>query len=138
DTYGHVGNTGWHAGGMVEFAAARHFAVRIDGLYGQTSHRSAVVDGHTKLAGGTADLVWRVVTPARGPRPYVLGGVGVYHLNVVAESSGVVVDASETKVALTLGLGVTFGAFAKAHGFIEGRWVSVRESGGSTTFVPIT
>ena len=57
---------GWHVAANVEFAIPLSpVGVRVDGLYGQTSHKAPFDnDGNTKLIGGLASLVWKIPVPA--------------------------------------------------------------------------
>src|SRR2546428_14019742 len=66
-------------------------------------------------------------------RPYILGGVGAYHVKV--DAAGNIV--SETKFAFGLGGGGS-GGMGQSHFFVEGRFVSIRESGGSASFLPLS
>jgi len=127
---------GWHGLGMVQFGLpASPVDIRVDGLYGQTTHKdigTTPVSGNTKLYGALASLVYNI-GPKLMARPYILGGAGVYHVKV--DAAGTIV--SETKFAYGLGGGVSVG-MGQSHFFVEGRFVSVRESGGSTSFLPFT
>ena len=82
--YGSVDKGGWHALVKMDFAIPMApVGVRVDGLYGRTSHKDqsgTTVPGNTQVAGGLASLVWNV--PMRAPmfKPYVLAGAGVYHV----------------------------------------------------------
>ena len=135
--YGSVDKGGWHAMAKVDFAIPMSpVGVRVDGLYGRTSHKDqsgTPVPGNTQLMGGLVSLVWNV--PARAPmfKPYLLAGTGVYHVKVTTSLGA----ASETKLAFGGGLGSSFGA-GPARFFVEGRYLRVQETGGSTSFFPIT
>ena len=94
------------------------------------------VSGNTKLYGGLASVVYNI-GPKLMARPYILGGVGVYHVKISATAGGVTADTSETKFAFGVGGGVSVG-MGQSHFFVEGRLVSIRESGGSTSFLPFT
>src|SRR3989454_8531120 len=127
---------GWHGLGMVQLALpALPLEIRVDGLYGHTTHKDmsgVAVPGSTKLYGGLANVVYSI-GPKVIARPYVLGGIGVYHVKVDVPGT----TADETKFAFGVGGGVSVGA-GPARFFVEGRFVSVRGSGGSTSFVPVT
>jgi hypothetical protein len=131
--FGTADKLGWHGLGMVEFSLpASPAAIRIDAMYGQTSHKSA--GGNTKLVGGTADLVWHM-GPSKAPaRLYLLGGLGYYNVKVDVTGLG---SVSESKFAFDLGAGVSAG-MGGAKFFGEARFISVRTSGGATNFIPIS
>jgi len=122
-------NTGWHLFGKVDVGIPMSpLDVRVDGMYAQTSKKSPAT-GNTKLAGGTAALVWSVATAIPGLKPYVVGGVGLYDVNAGG--------GSETKFAWGAGLGTSIGV-GPLHGFAEARYMSVHLSGTSVRFVPVT
>src|SRR5207249_4258713 len=116
-------------------AAGSRVDIRVDALYGQTTHKdigTTPVSGNTKLYGGLASVVYNI-GPKLMARPYILGGVGAYHVKI--DAAGTIV--SETKLAFGLGGGLSVG-MGQSHFFVEGRFVSIRESGGSTSFLPVT
>ena len=123
-------NAGWHALAKVDFKIPMSpVGVRVDGIFSQTSHKG--IDGHTRATGGLASIVWHV--PAALVKPYLLGGVGLYNVDI---STGGV-SASETKFTFGVGGGLSFGT-GPTRFFIEGRYVSFQASGGSINFIPIT
>src|SRR3989442_1395857 len=134
--YNTADKIGWHGLGMVQLGLpAVPVEIRVDGLYGRTTHKDIsgiAVPGSTKLYGGLANVVYNV-GPKMIARPYVLGGVGLYHVTVDVPGN----TGDETKFAFGVGGGVSVGA-GQARFFVEGRVVSVRESGGSTSFLPVT
>lgn len=140
--YKDVDKMGWHATLNANFAIPLSpVGIRVDGLYGQTSHKdigTTPVTGNTKLIGGIANLVYKIPVPAPVVKPYLLAGGGVYHVQIKASSGpSASIDTSETKFTWDFGGGATFGA-GPASFFAEIRYVSIQESGGSTKFVPIT
>ena len=133
---------GWHATLNANFAIPLSpVGIRVDGLYGQTSHKdigTTAVTGNTKLIGGIANVVYKIPVPAPIVKPYLLAGGGVYNVKIKAQSGpSASIDTSETKFTWDFGGGATFGA-GPASFFAEIRYVSIQESGGSTKFVPIT
>src|SRR5713101_8722623 len=135
--YNKADKIGWHGLGMVQLGLpAVPVEIRVDGLYGRTTHKDISgipVPGSTKLYGGLASVVYSI-GPKAMARPYVLGGIGVYHVKVDVPGN----TADETKFAFGVGGGVSVGV-GQARFFVEGRFVSVRESGGgSTSFLPVT
>ncbi len=129
--YSSLDNAGWQLMGAVEVGVPHSpLAVRVDLMYGLTPHQGGLLTGSTTLSGSTANAVYRVGAPALPLRPYVLAGLGYYHVDF---GSG----ASESKPAFDAGTGLSLG-FGPMHLFGEARWVSVLTSGSSTTFFPVT
>lgn len=127
--YNTVDNAGWHALGKVDIAIPMSpLGIRVDAMYAQTSHKSPVT-GNTKLAGGTADLVWRIPTAVPGLKPYLVGGGGLYNYNPGGGSS--------TKFTWGGGLGTSIGV-GPVHGFAEARYLSIQLSGTTIKFAPVT
>lgn len=127
--YGTVDKAGWHVLGLIQFPISQSaIHLRFDALYGSTSHKSGFASGNTKLAGGTADLLYHFGDPRGSVRPYVLGGLGFFNVS----------DGSSTsKFAFGLGGGILFGV-GTMHAFAEGRYISIQTSGSSLTFIPIS
>jgi len=122
-------NTGWHVLGKVDIDIPESpIDVRVDAMYSQTSQK-AVSGGNTKLAGGTADLLYHISTAAPDVKPYIVGGAGLYNVN-----SG---SGSTTKFAWGAGLGASIGV-GPLHAFAEVRYVSIHLTGGALRFVPVT
>jgi opacity protein-like surface antigen len=133
--YADADQAGWHVLGKLDFAIPRSpIDLRIDGFYGRSSHRSGV-DGTATLTGGLADIVWHVPVGVPIVKPYLLAGGGVYR--VESSIPSVSFSTSQTKFTLAGGVGVSFEA-GPMRPFVEGRYVSVRASSGSTSFVPVT
>src|SRR3989441_8865779 len=90
---------GWHGLGMVQLALpAVPLEIRVDGLYGRTTHKDisgTAVPGSTKLYGGLAHLVYSI-GPDGLMRPHVLRGIGIYHRPRHVPGS----PGGETRVAL--------------------------------------
>ena len=137
-TYKDTDKIGWHGMGLVQIGVPHSpVDVRVDGVYSHTSHdttKVGVPSGTTKLYGGLASLVYNVGPKALMARAYVLGGVGVYHLK---QDLGGGLTGDATKFAFGGGGGVSF-SLAAVHGFVEARWVSVRTSGSSLSFFPVS
>src|SRR2546422_8592136 len=73
---------GWHGLGMVQLALpAVPLEIRVDGLYGRTTHKGTAVPGSTKLYGGHAHVGYSIGAKAMA-RAHVLRGIGVYQGNV--------------------------------------------------------
>ena len=136
--YGNADKTGWHVLGKIDFHIPMSpIGIRVDGSYGQTSHKTSFApDGNTKLAGGTVDVVWNVPMAAPMTKPYLFAGAGLYNVNVKSPSLPAI-DTSLTKVAFGGGVGLSVGV-GPVHAFVEGRFLSVRTEGGATNFIPVT
>jgi hypothetical protein len=98
--------------------------------------RFAVSDpgiGSSNVVGGTFDLV--VDLPVPSVSPYLIGGVGVYDVEVGSDVS----HHSRFGTGLNIGGGVRVPILPFLHAFFETRYHVVYASpfGGNTTFVPI-
>ncbi len=124
-------NAGWHVLGKVAVdVPLSPVSVRVDGLYGQTSHPGGIA-GHTSIGGGLASLVWHIPTEVPDVKPYLLAGAGIYRVKPDT--------VAITRFAFGVGAGVAFG-HAPVHFSVEGRYLSVRASGGARdfNFIPVT
>jgi hypothetical protein len=124
-------NAGWHVLGKVAVdVPLSPVSLRVDGLYGQTGHPGGVA-GHTSIGGALASLVWHIPTEAPQVKPYFLAGAGVYRVKPDT--------VAITRFAFGVGGGVAFG-HAPVHFSVEGRYLSVRASGGTRdfNFIPVT
>jgi outer membrane protein with beta-barrel domain len=142
--------TGWQGMALVTFDVPRwSFGLRADAVYGQngandqlkaglTARLGQPSDEKTKLLGANVDLTY----PSRSSRrvkPYVLGGVGVYHVTITTTSGGSTTDNAETKLAWNLGGGLIYSLRTFAV-LLEARLVDVAAVSGfpRTTFLPVT
>jgi hypothetical protein len=128
--YADVDKAGWHVLGLLQLPISHSpIHLRFDAMYGQTSHKSGFGSGNTTLTGATADLLYHLGNSAAKVRPYVLGGLGFYNVDVGG--------TSESKLAIGGGGGILFGV-GTMHAFLEGRYMSVQTSGSSINFLPIS
>lgn len=135
--YSTADKLGWHGLGMVLIELPMSpVAIRVDGMYGQTTHKLSI-PGNTKLGGGTANAVLRIGPPAPLVKPYLVAGAGYYNVKVEITSGPGAGSASESKFAFGGGAGISFG-LAAVHGFVEARFLSVQTSGSATNFIPIS
>jgi hypothetical protein len=126
--YGAFDNMGWNLLGAVEMGLPKSpLAVRVDVIYGQTSHQGGPA-GTTKLSGVSADAVYHVGAPMVPVKLYVLAGAGYYRVGI----DGV----SETKPAFNAGTGVSLG-LGPMKLFGEARFITVRTSGSAVNFFPV-
>jgi hypothetical protein len=129
--YATVDNMGWELMGAVEVSIpASPFAVRVDGMYGETSHQgSTLLTGSTKLSGGSVSAVYRIGAPAVPVRAYLLAGAGYYRADIEG--------TSQSKPGLGGGAGVSLG-IGPMKVFGEARYMTVLTSGSSLNFFPIS
>ncbi len=143
-------NAGWQAMGLVVVKAPTlPVAVRLDATYGANSGndqlRTALTtaigrpsDEKVKLLGANLDFIYPRASPAR-LAPYVLGGVGLYHVTISVTAGDSTTNNSGTKLAWNLGGGLTY-RLRSAALFLELRYVSAAAVSGfpKTTFMPLT
>jgi len=123
---------GWHALGTVllTLPSTSPFSIRGDLMFARHGHKTSV-PGHTALACGIVNVLlspW----PRHRSGPYLLAGLGSGKVTVSGYGS-----ASEVNVALNAGVGVRF-VVKPIEMFVEGRFATVRTSGGPTNVVPLT
>ncbi|HTS87447.1 MAG TPA: hypothetical protein VMG41_03060 [Gemmatimonadales bacterium] len=117
--------TGWHALANLGVDLQGGFGIRADAFYGQNTFKAG--SGKFKLAGGLGNITYSLShTP--GVTPYLIGSAGLF--NVKTDVTG---SASSTKFTIGGGAGLKLSSF-----FVEGRFLSIQTSGGSSSFIPIT
>src|SRR3989440_4476159 len=127
DSLGVGFNNGWQAVALVDFAFPRSpIGIRVDGTYGvNNTNNNGTFPTHvqTKLLGGSVDLtyVFQASTPVR---PYVLTGVGLYHVRASTTGGGTGPDTSATKLSWNAGGGVRYGVRGSSL-FLEARYSSM-------------
>jgi len=133
DKMGFVGGAG-----ATYWLAGQPIGIRGDLSYSQSSHDPAVTgfDGHTKIIGGMASVVY-ALNPATAPARILLNaGLGFYNVKVGAAGGG---SVSESKIGFGGGVAVAFKMGTGGTRLIVGtRYTSVSTSGSSTAFLPIT
>ena len=157
-------NVGWQGMAFVGFKlSGSPVGFRLDVTYGTNRANDqfkAIYEGSTgrptdatsKLLGANVDLSVAVPSSSR-LKPYLLGGIGVYHATIsMTESLAPSADTSESTFAWNVGGGISYSLPSVAL-FVEGRFVDVtgglgyscplatscpRQSGPQSTFVPIT
>lgn len=107
-------------------------------------HRFGVTgaDGHQSILGIVPNVVYPFKTQSR-IRPYLIGGIGLYHVSVTATGnfggSTFTATGSETDVGLNVGGGLRFPlSNSRASLFAEARFHDVFTSGSSMNMIPIT
>src|SRR5882762_6360905 len=102
DKMGFVGGAG-----ATYWLAGQPIGIRGDLSYSQSSHDPAVTgfDGHTKIIGGMASVVY-ALNPASAPARIMLNaGLGFYNVKIDATGGG---SASSSKIAFGGGVAVAF------------------------------
>jgi len=117
---------------LVKSTPADQLKAALTSSFGQPS------DEKTKLLGGNVDLTYAFGSAAR-VQPYLLGGIGVYHITISVTSGGSAADNSGTRFAWNLGGGVAYRVRGAAL-FVEARSLNVAALAGfpRTTLLPIT
>jgi hypothetical protein len=132
DKLGFVGGAG-----ATYWLAGQPIGIRGDVSYSQSSHDASTgFDGHTKIIGGMASVVY-ALNPASAPARIMLNaGLGFYNVKVDVTGAG---SASESKIGFGGGAAVAFKLGTGSTRLVVGtRFTSVGTTGGSTTFLPIT
>jgi hypothetical protein len=133
DKMGFVGGAG-----ATYWLPALPIGIRGDLSYSQSSHDAAVTgfDGHTKIMGGMASVVY-ALNPANAPARIILNaGLGYYNVKADVLGGG---SASESKIGFGGGAAVAFKMGTGSTRLVVGtRYTSVSTSNSSTTFLPIT
>jgi hypothetical protein len=106
---------------------------RINGTYTRHSFDTILDDDpNVRIIGAMGDVVFSPGQPEAKLRPYLLGGLGFQN----AKENTATADG-ETNFAFNFGAGVNFG-MGGAKLFVEGRWLSIRGDGGSTSLIPLS
>lgn len=140
---------GWHGMAFAVFTVPRWpVEIRVDGTYGTNSANDRLkadltaslgqpADEKTKLLGANIGVTYPVGSSSR-VRPYLLGGLGAYHITISVTSGGSTADNAATKLAWHLGGGVAY-HLRNAALFLEARYIDVAAVSGfpRTTFFPI-
>ena len=100
---------------------------------------SNTVTGDVNLVGAAANLVLPLTQSV--VKPYLIGGVGVYHRRVAQNISGTVEEFqdlrdNQTDVGYNGGLGISIGGLGPSF-FIEARYMSVATTPNRTKFIPV-
>jgi opacity protein-like surface antigen len=142
-------SSGWQAMALAVFTVPGWpVDIRVDGTYGTNSANDRLkadltarlgqpTDEKVKLLGANVAATYSLRSGAR-VRPYVLGGLGVYHVTISLTSGGTTTDDAATKLAWHLGAGIAYHLQGTAL-FLEARYLSVAAfaSFPRTTFFPI-
>jgi len=134
-SYGRNDNDGWHVlGAAVASSPIPNLAFRVDGMYSVTPHQG-FSNGHTKIGGGTASVLFRLSRTGPNLRPYVLTGIGYYDVTSTAQA---LPSTSRSALAWSGGGGLAVLGLGPAIGFIEARYLTIRTSGTPTNLFPVS
>ena len=97
------------------------------------------VSGNVDLVGATANIVMPLTQSVI--KPYLIGGLGVYHRRVAQNISGTIdefrsLEDKQTDLGYNGGVGISIGGLGPSL-FLEARYVSVGTSPDRTKFVPV-
>jgi hypothetical protein len=100
---------------------------------------SNTVTGDVNLVGAAANLVLPLTQSV--VKPYLIGGVGVYHRRVAQNISGTLEEFqdlrdNQTDVGYNGGLGISIGGLGPSF-FVEARYMSVATTPNRTKFIPV-
>lgn len=128
--YGDLDGMGFLVGVGASFALGTSpVRLRVEGTWSSTSHDDPF-DGNTRILGGMASVVYPFQSAGR-VKPYILGGLGYYNVDVEVNGT----SGDESKVGFGGGLGLLF-PMASSDFFVEARYMSV-STDVSLNFVPI-
>ncbi|HEY3113573.1 MAG TPA: hypothetical protein VGJ62_07815 [Gemmatimonadaceae bacterium] len=123
-------NTGFNVTGTVGLnPVGLPVGFRGDVAYNQFGSKGAT-NVKAKFASVTGNVI--VTMAGMGITPYAIGGLGFYHV-----SSSVTGSTASNDFGFNLGAGVDV-PLSGFTTFVEARYNRVSESGGSTSFVPVT
>jgi hypothetical protein len=128
---------GWHGLAGVSFVPQNlPVGFQVDGSFSRLSDDTPL-DLQSQLIYGTGNVVYKFkVSEDTRFRPYLIGGGGVYNLDVKGDDADPDIE-SVTKFGINVGAGFDFKAGA-AGVFLEGRFHNVFTEGDNTSFIPIT
>jgi opacity protein-like surface antigen len=127
-------STGYNFTGTVAlYPEGMPVGFRLDGAYNQFSAKGTV-KATAKIAGFSGNVMWTVPTVGAQMSPYLIGGIGYYHVSASAAGMG---SAAENHFGFNAGAGLNI-PLSGFSTFIEARYNRISENGGSTSFVPVT
>ena len=104
---------------------------RVDAAYNQFGAKG-ITNVKAKIAGVSGNVL--VSMAGVGIAPYAIGGVGYYRVSSSATGTG---SAASNHFGFNAGAGLDI-SLSGFTTFIEARYNRISESGGSTSFVPVT
>jgi hypothetical protein len=136
-TFDDFAKLGWHGMAGVSFVPQNlPVGFQVDGSFSRLSDDTPF-DRQNQLIYGTGNVVYKFkVSEDTRFRPYLIGGGGVYNLDVKGDDAPDDVE-SLTKFGINAGAGFDFKA-GSAGLFVEGRFHNVFTEGDNTSFIPIS
>lgn len=132
--FGNAFSTGYNVTGTVGlYPAGMPVAFRLDGAYNQFSGKGTV-KANAKIAAFSGNVMWTVPTEGAQMSPYLIGGIGYYHVSASAAGFG---SAASNHFGFNAGAGLNI-PLSGFSTFIEARYNRISTNGGSTSFIPIT
>lgn len=128
--FGNAFNTGFNVTGTVAVTPPLiPVGFRGDVVYNQFGSKGTS-SANAKIAGASANAVFGL--PGVIVTPYVIGGIGYYHV-----SSSLTGTTASNHFGFNAGAGLNVPLLV-FKAFVEARYYRISESGGSTSFVPVT
>ena len=137
-------NLGFHLGGLIEYKpASLPVSLRGELTYHRNGLKDDIFDDFGDVDGNFSqiDFVGNALIPfgaaASTARPYLIGGLGVYHLKTSVEFEGESDSDSQNKFGLNFGAGLTFN-LSGFETFVETRFHSVFADESNMNFIPLS
>lgn len=132
--FGDAADMGYNVAGLVELSLpAAPVSFRGELGYNSWGFKSSVADGESVSAlSGAVNAVYAFPMPAAPVKPYVIGGLGMYHLST--SISGV---SAENKFGFNAGAGLKFN-LGTINALAEVRYTHIATEGSSTSYLPIS
>ena len=128
--FGNAFSTGFNVTGTIAVTPPLiPLGFRGDVVYNQFSSKGTS-NGNAKIAGASANAIFGM--PGVIITPYVIGGIGYYHV-----SSSLTGTTASNHFGFNAGAGLNVPLLV-FKAFVEARYNRISESGGSTSFVPVT
>ena len=129
--FGNSFNTGFNVTGMIGInVPLLPVGFRIDAAYNQFGSKGTS-NANAKIAGVSGNVLFGI-PGAVIVSPYLIGGVGYYRVSSSATGS-----VASNDFGFNAGAGIKIPLIVFST-FIEARYTRVSETGGSTSFVPVT
>jgi hypothetical protein len=146
--FGDVVDVGYNVGGLLEWGSTPSlpFGIRIDGAYHRFSVKEKLltgsgVDANASITTGTANAVFQLPMGTGATiGAYVIGGAGIYHLNVSASCADCgepSMSESRNKFGLNGGGGLKV-PLSGFSAFVEARYHHIFTDDGATKMVPVS
>ena len=150
---GDAQGTGWNVEGLVDWTTPQTpLGFRADLAYSDLGGKTVTIPGQPDVKTDTrnvyqltGDAVWHFrpsTTTTPNPwTPYIIGGIGVYHIGDVTATSTTTQEQTSRGSSTDFGLNFGAGVIYRLSGFStfgEARFHNVFASGGSAKFFPIS